>query len=918
MVKCVSRKILWIYVIVGIFFICPYVSANHCSGATLNSATYGGNGDYNNPYIIDMGQENNISWGSGDTDYLAGNMSWYYGRHNADYVTFEYAIQYCAGISYAINYYDDWCSGMYFAVPYRLYNGDFENVPENVDWVGWSDYSQDNEGMGAVVNTYSVHNGNYGCQLKAYTYGTVQIFQDIGAVNATDNISFWYKVPSDTGNSYIQWRCYNDATAFDSDWMALDKSTSWTNVNISFADIGLPTNITNITIQFSDSGGSTGSITGYFDDVEIFTPIIEPPPPIVSFSSNITTGYSTLAVKFNDTSSGDTITWNWSFGDGTFNESKNTTHTYNTFIGNVETWYTVSLNTSNANGYNTSTQPNYIVVYPLNTSFTANRTLDVAPATIAFIDHTTNGTPTVWNWSFGDGNYSNLQNPTYNFTIPGNYTITLNASNSYSWDVETKTDMIYITEPTPPTTSFTSSFAPGSAFPQTIYFTDTSTGKPTEWNWSFTDLTGNSTEISFSNLQNPSHTFNMGNYSVRLNTSNYLGFDLSEPQLFNVTAYTVSMKIIDAVTTVYIGNSVYVIVDSLTVYDTNTGLLNITLSSGNHVLQTTSTGYVTDTRALNVTGNTSVTVALTSTSAVSGVGYYYPPTSAQIQFFDQYYRPLTGMYVVLTPINTTTEGNWTILKSIYGIAETSAYSPDDPVSGISDASGLVIFPSIKPVYYKCTAYRASDGLSYSNYIQIADERRTIIIPVGAVETAPRIVVINASCSLTYDNESTSWATFAVKYNDSVNSTTTVMAYIQETKSGDIVDQKFFNDTSNVNYTASFLPTKSLAYKYGYMATSTTYGVVNESKAFAGRNYVEPYHLSDEYKLWIAVVLMVVIGAVFSAYSVKFGAVVLPLSGFLFSSIGWISYGAAGLIILPVLIILGIAGYIRKKESETLS
>jgi hypothetical protein len=385
-----------------------------------------------------------------------------------------------------------------------------------------------------------------------------------------------------------------------------------------------------------------------------------------------------------------------------------------------------------------------------------------------------------------------------------------------------------------------------------------------------------------------------------------------------MTSYVISISVVDSVTTVYIGNSVYIIVDSVDTYSTNTGRVNITVSAGNHTFMTSSTGYNTNTQTISITNNTTVTIPLTATSSGGGVGYYYPPTSAQIQFFSQYYQPLSGMYVTLTPINTTTEGNWTILKSIYGISETNAYSPDEPVSGLSDASGLVIFPSIKPVYYRITATRALDDLSYTNYIQIGDERRTIILQVGAVETAPRISVINSSCSMSFDNESTSWATFAVKYNDTSNDTTMVMAYIQETKSGVIIDKVFFNNTPTVNYTASFLPTKSLAYKYGYTAVSTTYGVINESKAFAGRNYVEPYQLSTEYKLWIAVVLMVVIGAVFSAYSVKFGAVVLPLAGFFFSAIGWISYGTAGVIILPVLIILGIAAYIRKKESEAVN
>ena len=804
--------------------------------------------------------------------------------------------------------------------PYIVYVGE----PLNVTWF-------DTSGTDYLIGNMSVYYGI--SHISSYTYEYAMQNTTADLVYAGDNgagfcsniyfrailieTSFTSNVTSGVNQVSVQ---FNDTSTND----PIAWNWSFNNVVGNNTDIIFSTSknashtfgIGNFSIQLNITNTTSYSKSQSTYFINVTSDAIT---PVTNFTSNITGGYPAFTVFFNDTSNNTPIAWNWSFGDGTFSEDQNATHIYNALIGNAYGAYTVSLNASNAGGFNISEKANYITSYPLNASFTSNITTAVAPSTISFTDLTDSGTANSWNWSFGDGNYSDLQNPTHNYTWFTNFTVTLNASNSYTWDVETKSEFIHMTEPTPPTSSFTSSFISGSAFPQEIQFTDASAGIPTEWNWSFIDLTGNATEVFFSQLQNPSHTFNTGNYSIHLNTSNYLGYNVTPtPQFINMTAYTVSMTITDAVTTVYIGNSVYVIVDSTETYTTNTGLLNITVSSGNHTFQTTSNGYVTNTQTINVVNNTSVAVALTATSSVSGVGYYYPPTSAQIQFFDQYYRPLSGMYVTLTPINTTTEGNWTILKSIYGISETSAYSPDDPLSGMSDAGGLVIFPSIKPVYYRITATRASDGLSYDNYIQIGDERRTIILNVGAVETAPLIMVINSSCSLSYDNESTSWATFSLKYNDSVNSTTMVMAYIEETKTGAIVDQQFFNDTSNVNYTASFLPTKSLAYKYGYTAVSTTYGVVNESRSFAGRNYVEPYQVSTEYKLWIAVVLMVVIGAVFSAYSVKFGAVVLPLTGFFFSAIGWISYGAAGVIILPVLIILGLASYIRKKENEIVS
>ena len=54
-----------------------------------------------------------------------------------------------------------------------------------------------------------------------------------------------------------------------------------------------------------------------------------------------------------------------------------------------------------------------------------------APLTVAFSDHSAN-LPTMWLWSFGDGNTSNstVQNPVHTYLTAGNFTVSLTASNA--------------------------------------------------------------------------------------------------------------------------------------------------------------------------------------------------------------------------------------------------------------------------------------------------------------------------------------------------------------------------------------------------------------------------------------------------------------------------------------------------------
>lgn len=63
------------------------------------------------------------------------------------------------------------------------------------------------------------------------------------------------------------------------------------------------------------------------------------------------------------------------------------------------------------------------------------------PQTVDFIDLSATGV-TQWNWSFGNGYYSNEQNPEITFDTPGEYSITLLAANETGVNQTTKTILV--------------------------------------------------------------------------------------------------------------------------------------------------------------------------------------------------------------------------------------------------------------------------------------------------------------------------------------------------------------------------------------------------------------------------------------------------------------------------------------------
>ena len=75
-----------------------------------------------------------------------------------------------------------------------------------------------------------------------------------------------------------------------------------------------------------------------------------------------------------------------------------------------------------------------------------------APLLVLFTDESTNS-PTSWLWDFGDGFFSNEQNPFHTYATPGVYDVSLHAYNAGGDDLELKPDYMTVTAPpTPPPT----------------------------------------------------------------------------------------------------------------------------------------------------------------------------------------------------------------------------------------------------------------------------------------------------------------------------------------------------------------------------------------------------------------------------------------------------------------------------------
>jgi gliding motility-associated-like protein len=150
---------------------------------------------------------------------------------------------------------------------------------------------------------------------------------------------------------------------------------------------------------------------------------------------------------------------------------------------------------------------------------------------VPFTDASTipSGAITGWDWDFGDGGTSTLQNPTHSFAASGTYTVTLTVTSDVGC-TNTLTQDITI-HPVPVADIATSDVC----FNETSMFADASTGATiTGWSWDFGDG-GTSLSSSPTNLYAAT-----GAYNVILTVTSDMGCTDAVTEVHNVTPQPVA------------------------------------------------------------------------------------------------------------------------------------------------------------------------------------------------------------------------------------------------------------------------------------------------------------------------------------------------------------------------------------------
>lgn len=299
------------------------------------------------------------------------------------------------------------------------------------------------------------------------------------------NVAFTDNSSSPSGAAITQW-----AWSFGDGGSSTQPNPSHTYTQVNTFDVNL---------RVTDANGCVRSLNKV-DYVDVVA------PPQAGFTATNRLSCSVPhAVTFNNTTvTGGNYSYLWEFGDGTTSTVFSPVHTYQT-----SGIYTVRLTvTDNATGCtDVFTRNNYVDLTP-KLSFAVSDTTGCGPTTFQFTN-TTPGNSSGWVWHFGTGDSATVENPSYTYTTPGNYSVSLTATDATGCR-STKVDTFLITIYPEPTVSYTSTGALQScSFPHAVSF-QSNASLPVDYLWDFGDGTTDT-------VANPTHIFTgNGTFPVRL------------------------------------------------------------------------------------------------------------------------------------------------------------------------------------------------------------------------------------------------------------------------------------------------------------------------------------------------------------------------------------------------------------------
>ena len=240
-------------------------------------------------------------------------------------------------------------------------------------------------------------------------------------------------------------------------------------------------------------------------------------PPLRAFASATPTSGSTpLTVAFSGGFAGGVAPYSvaWRFGDGATSTATNPSHTYST-AGTFLARFWVNDSTAHSAGSSVTVVVSGSTI--VSASATASPSSGNAPLAVQFTGSGLGGTPPyTFEWRFGDGATSALASPVHTYALPAVYKAELWVNDSAAHSGTANVSVVV--NPPPALSAAVSANVTSGHAPLSVQFNGTPSGGVAGYafSWRFGDG-------STSQLRNPAHVFNAGDFVARLWVNDSVG-----------------------------------------------------------------------------------------------------------------------------------------------------------------------------------------------------------------------------------------------------------------------------------------------------------------------------------------------------------------------------------------------------------
>jgi PKD repeat protein len=247
----------------------------------------------------------------------------------------------------------------------------------------------------------------------------------------------------------------------------------------------------------------------------------------VDFTADRNSGNLPLTVQFIDNSTMKGVSWKWYSNEILISTEQNPRYTFTT-----PSKYSIKLEVTDASGgINSAVKDGFITVLSAPIAdFSYGPQPSGIREQVQFTDQST-GSPSSWDWDFGDGASSSLQSPVHAYAAAGTYNVTLEVSNAFGVGTPVTKQIIIVHEK--PVADFIGEPTSSEFYPASVQFTDLSTGIVTAWKWEFAK---DGEVVATSTDKNPKITFSQpGVYDVTLTITNNGGLNtLTKPDYITI------------------------------------------------------------------------------------------------------------------------------------------------------------------------------------------------------------------------------------------------------------------------------------------------------------------------------------------------------------------------------------------------